>query len=249
MVRISLICLVMVSLGASSALGDREPFSEADIGRMRERAKGADVDGRAFTDLVKAKAAEMRKEAEALAATAAVNRPRPGKTGAGASASGMDFDGLVSRAGEMAQQHEQGPQLIAFVSFSVPPAALRRIVEDVSAVGGAVVFRGLPQNSVKAFQTQLLEILGTRQSAASIGVDPRLFRAFDVQRVPEFVVVSTGFDLCDGFECRSVVPPHDRLSGNVSLRYALEMVGDGSGPGSAVSRVLLRRLEQRGGGS
>jgi conjugal transfer pilus assembly protein TrbC len=34
---------------------------------------------------------------------------------------------------------------------------------------------------------------------ANIGIDPRLFRAFDVQAVPTYVAVSSDFDLCAGF--------------------------------------------------
>jgi hypothetical protein len=37
---------------------------------------------------------------------------------------------------------------------------------------------------------------------ANIGIDPRLFRAFDVQAVPTYVAVSSDFDLCAGFSAR-----------------------------------------------
>src|SRR3546814_5785758 len=72
---------------------------------------------------------------------------------------------------------------------------------------------------------------------ANIGIDPRLFRAFDVQAVPTYVAVSSDFDLCAGFSCRTKVPPHDRMIGNVTVEYALSSFAEGNGPGARVAAV------------
>ena len=83
---------------------------------------------------------------------------------------------------------------------------------------------------------------------SAVGVDPRLFRAFDVEAVPTFVVTATDFDLCDGFDCRTAVPPHDRMSGNVTLEFALDRFATGGGPAARVAaayRARLTREDQR----
>jgi conjugal transfer pilus assembly protein TrbC len=79
---------------------------------------------------------------------------------------------------------------------------------------------------------------------ASIGIDPRLFRAFDVQAVPTYVAVSSDFDLCAGFSCQTKVPPYDRMTGNVTVEYALSSFVDGRGPGARVAAVGLSNLKK-----
>ena len=80
----------------------------------------------------------------------------------------------------------------------------------------------------------------------ALGVDPRLFRAFNVTRVPQIVAVSSDFDLCDGFHCTTQLPPHDRMMGNVTLRYALETFAQGHGPGAPVAAHALQALRHGG---
>ena len=56
-------------------------------------------------------------------------------------------------------------------------------------------------------------------------------------------MLSTDFSPCDGFDCTSVVPPHDRIAGNVSVAHVLETFAGGGGPGAALARLHLARLE------
>jgi conjugal transfer pilus assembly protein TrbC len=95
---------------------------------------------------------------------------------------------------------------------------------------------------MKAFQQGLARVLDQGQETKSIGIDPRLFRAFNVTSVPAFVVVTSDFDLCDGFDCKTVAPPHDRMSGNVTVRYALEAMATGGGPGARIAATALKQL-------
>jgi conjugal transfer pilus assembly protein TrbC len=134
------------------------------------------------------------------------------------------------------------PQFIVFASLSMPPESLKPLIRDTSKAGGAVVFQGFPGNSMKAFQQGLARVLDQGQETKSIGIDPRLFRAFNVTSVPAFVVVTSDFDLCDGFDCKTVSPPHDRMSGNVTVRYALEAMATGGGPGARIAATALKQL-------
>ena len=42
----------------------------------------------------------------------------------------------------------------------------------------------------------------------------------------------------------TAVPPHDRMSGNVSAAYALETFARGGGPGALIAAQHLARLER-----
>jgi conjugal transfer pilus assembly protein TrbC len=125
----------------------------------------------------------------------------------------------------------------------MPDAALKQLVRDVASAGGVVVFRGFPNNSAKEFVARLSKVVDKGQ-LASIGIDPRLFRAFQVQAVPTYVSVSSDFDLCAGFSCTTKVPPFDRMIGNVTVEYALTTFAEGNGPGARVAAVALSNMKR-----
>lgn len=124
----------------------------------------------------------------------------------------------------------------------MPDQALKRIIAETSAAGGVVVFRGFPGNSGKAFIAAISKVVEKQQQFASIGIDPRLFRAFNVTAVPTYVVSSTDFTPCDGLTCRSDPPPFDSMVGNVTVRYALETFAQENGPGALMARTALANL-------
>ena len=41
------------------------------------------------------------------------------------------------------------------------------------------------------------------------------------------------------------VPPHDRIVGNVTTRFALETFASGGGPGARIAALHLARLEEK----
>ena len=152
---------------------------------------------------------------------------------------------MVADAGTMASEGlGEAPRFIAFASLSMPPAALRAMADDVARAGGVVVLRGLPGGSAKTLTAALAKVAGDGGKLDAVGIDPRLFRAFGIEAVPTYVVTSSDFDLCDGFDCRTQVPPHDRMSGNVSVSYALETFAQGGGPGALLASQHLARLQR-----
>ena len=106
------------------------------------------------------------------------------------------------------------------------------------------VLRGFPQGNSEAFKKRLAAIWSTRNEAGSLGIDPRLFRAFNIDAAPSFVMLSTEFSPCDGFDCTSEVPPHDRIAGNISVGEVLETFASGKGPGAELARLHLRQLSR-----
>ncbi len=233
------------------------------LGGALAQSVPADIDVAA----IRARAGEQASEAEALAATArarakaltasatgtadqgrangarltAGTRPQTAK-----SSDVFDFDGMVADAGTMAKADlGEAPRFIAFASTSMPPAALKAMMDDVPRAGGVVVFRGLTRGSAQAMTAALSRVLAPGEQRDGVGIDPRLFRAFGIETVPTYVVASSDFDLCDGFNCTTNVPPFDRISGNVTAAFALDAIAAGGGPGAKVAAQYRARLEER----
>lgn len=232
-----------LALSVSSAPLPAQNVEGVDAGRLRAQAKAQQKDAQLFADEVRRRGEAVR--AEALRTREAAMRNRmPVTIGAKPSTASLDLDQMVADAGKVATagRAQTGPRFIAFASMAMPVGSLRALIRDVGDAGGVVVFRGLPQNSAKAFTAAMGKIVVKGQKTSGIGIDPRLFRAFGVSVVPTYVVTSTDLQLCDGFSCKTALPPHDRLSGNVTTGYALERFAHGGGPGAAASRVFARRL-------
>jgi conjugal transfer pilus assembly protein TrbC len=243
----SLIAGLFIAVGSSSA----QTVEGLDLAKARARAKAQTTrDLEAFSRDIERRAEGLKGAAEQTRAGAVANRARvkagsvPGRPGAG-----VDLDEMLAGSEELARAGQgTKPRFIAFASLSMPPAALKQMMRDVSGAGGVVVFRGFPRNSVKLFMAGLSKALEPRQQLNGVGIDPRLFRAFDVTAVPTYVVVSSDFEPCDGFDCTTRVPPHDRIGGNITPAYALRTVAVGGGPGAAVAKVYLRALVAKGRG-
>ncbi|WP_323810813.1 type-F conjugative transfer system pilin assembly protein TrbC [Sphingobium baderi] len=236
-------------MGAAAVLGTAgisallaQSVEGIDVQAIKARAGNLQKEAEAFASHVKDRGDAFRNEAlavqeggiHALRAIASAQLPA-GPKGA------VDFDEIVAGAAANLERKGEAPQFIAFASLSIPPASLKQLVRDTAKAGGVVVFRGFPDNSMKAFSARLGKIVD-EQDLPNIGIDPRLFRAFDVQAVPTYVAVSSDFDPCSGFDCRTEVPPHDRMTGNVTVHYALSSFAQGDGPGARIAAVALSSL-------
>ena len=106
---------------------------------------------------------------------------------------------------------EPETSLYIFVSFSMPDDAWLLLSKEVEKTGGIFVLRGLPNNSFKQLAEKLyaLRLNGVN---ATVQVDPRLFHKYNIEKVPSFVTVDEN--------------DFDKLSGNVTLAYALEKMNN-----------------------
>ncbi|PKB25325.1 conjugal transfer pilus assembly protein TrbC [Novosphingobium kunmingense] len=224
--------------------------SDLDLEAIRARAASQAGEADALAASARARAEKLANEAKASAASAEAHGKRyvseAAKVRRPASPdSTFDFDKILADVGTMTSEGMgQAPRFIAFASTSMPPAALRAMIDDVARAGGVVVFRGLPQNSAKALTAALAKVAKPGEQLDGVGIDPRLFRAFGIEAVPAYVVTSSDFDLCDGFDCVGPLPPHDRMIGNVTAGYALETFARGGGPGALLATQHLARLER-----
>lgn len=217
-----------------------------DLKAVKARGAEATADAQTLVDAVAGKGEAHRAEAEdlrekGLAAVAAINPADLPKGPSGA----VDFDELLSGAAANTKAPMgEGPMFMVFASLSMPQASLTRLIADTSNAGGVVVFRGFPGGSTKAFAEGLKRVVTSEGQEAHIAIDPRLFRAFKVTAAPTFVAAGREYDLCDGLDCTSVTPDHDRMVGNVTVEYALESFAGGTGPGAGVARIALTRLDK-----
>lgn len=214
-----------------------------DLRAIQAKADTATADAQSFVDEIRKRSDSVASEARETVASGEANHQQyTAAQGAASNASELDRM-MASVSGKSAGG--DAPQFIVFASLSMPPESLKPLIRDTSKAGGAVVFQGFPGNSVRAFQQGIVKVVDEGQETKSIGIDPRLFRAFGITTVPAFVVVTSDFDVCDGFACKTVTPPHDRMSGNVTVRYALETFAGGGGPGARLAATALKNL---GGG-
>ena len=218
-----------------------------DVQAIKKRSADLAAEAQAFVDQVKDRGDQFREEAASIQERGTDNmRQVATKDLPRGPAGPIDFDEIVQGAAKNATRPGgEAPQFIVFASLSMPDNTLKQLVRDTAAAGGVVVFRGFPNNSARDFVARLGKVVDEGQFA-SIGIDPRLFRAFDVQAVPTYVTVSSDFDLCAGFSCSTKVPPYDRMIGNVTVEYALSTFADGNGPGAKVASVALNNFRRAG---
>jgi type-F conjugative transfer system pilin assembly protein TrbC len=118
------------------------------------------------------------------------------------------------------------PQLLIFVSTSMPMSLLRNYYKEASIYGGTLVFNGLPNGSFKELTKLILDIQETnntegKQNAGSV-IDDESFQKFGINNVPAFVLYKE--EEC--FEATSCKITYDKVIGNIGIKAALESFAD-----------------------
>lgn len=130
-----------------------------------------------------------------------------------------------------------GPDLLVFVSFSMPEASLRGLATDAARTNGVLVFRGLKDGSLK--QTiQAFEPLA--KLGASAILHPEAFTWNRIDSVPVFILGTAAGGGCDDAagSCRDSL----RIAGDASLEYILERMARASNPLAEEAERRLTRL-------
>lgn len=146
---------------------------------------------------------------------------------------------------EAAKPKWDNAQVFAFASFSMPESALRSLLAQGQDLGVPVVFRGFLNNSVYETRDALIRIFGSDEAIEGFIIDPTLYARFDVQAVPVFVATDNALTPCESAGCEDETPPpHDRLAGNVTLPYALDLFARGGGEGAEVAGDVRARSDR-----
>jgi type-F conjugative transfer system pilin assembly protein TrbC len=130
--------------------------------------------------------------------------------------------GLMGSIHEQTTRYET--QVLVFVSSSMPDTTVIRYLHQTRDIGAALVFRGLVKDSMKDMQHYLAKIVGDKKTNknSTILIDPTLFDRFSIKQVPVTVVTESEIKPCLPEGCPT--PVHHKVSGDVSLSWALGLV-------------------------
>jgi type-F conjugative transfer system pilin assembly protein TrbC len=126
--------------------------------------------------------------------------------------------------------------LLIFISSSIPKASLIRYSNDINKVGGVLALRGLIDNSFKKTVSFIYEL---NKNGTRAIIDPNSFKKFNIDHVPQILLISD--NNCQELEC-NITPLHDRISGNVTLKYALEKISKDGEFTKEKAKKLLKNL-------
>ena len=144
-------------------------------------------------------------------------------------------------ADTIAARRPASAEVLIFTSLSVPAASWRQWAQDAARSGAPLVLRGVASGGLRQTAKRILARLGSHKAA--IAIDPRLFRLFDIARVPAVVVVPGGVAPCESRGCAGdPAPPHDRIAGNIGLVAALEAIASEGEAGRETARLYLERM-------
>lgn len=134
----------------------------------------------------------------------------------------------------------RGPEIIVFMSLSVPGTSLRQWSLEAARIGAPLVLRGVGPQGLRATVKRVGAHLAEGAGAA---IDPRLFRLFEVKAVPAVAAVPGGVPPCRSRGCSAdPAPPHDLVRGNIGLEAALRIIAGEGGPGRGTARRHLTAL-------
>ena len=136
-------------------------------------------------------------------------------------------------------------RVLVFASLAMPGPSLRQVLLDADRLHAVVVFRGFLENSVFKTGDALRAALGEGETPKGFAIDPTLFNRFHVSAVPVYVVLREPLATCETEDClQDPLPAHDRLSGNIPLETALNLVAAGQGDAASTAAALLTEAAQ-----
>jgi len=98
--------------------------------------------------------------------------------------------------------------IVVFLSFAAPTSLWLEYSESLEKVEGAIVVRGLPNDSFQAFANKIFK-LRKKGVRVPISLDPKLFEKHNIEFYPTIMSISED--------------KVDKISGSISLEYALEL--------------------------
>ena len=126
------------------------------------------------------------------------------------------------------------------VSFSMPEQSLRNVMVEADRFDMPILMRGFVKNDVVATQTAIQRVFGDDAESIGFNIDPTMFTRFNVQAVPQVIVVADELLPCETQGCvGDIPPPHDVVKGNIPVQAALEIIANGDGDAAAEAKALL----------
>ena len=129
----------------------------------------------------------------------------------------------------------ENPELFYFFSFSMPRSSLQEAARESAAAGAVMVLRGLSGEDLRETASRVSEVI--EETGAQVWIEPFLFECFSVESVPQLVLA---YGHLPGANCEDL--RHIRVSGDISLPYALGLMGKED----ANAEVFIERLQENG---
>lgn len=132
------------------------------------------------------------------------------------------------------------PELMIFVSFSMPRESLLRIVEQSERTGARLIFRGFHGDKMTDMAEHISALLGKHRVEAVI--HPPAFTQFKVNQVPALVLAQS--DAGDQLDSGCAQPDrYVKVTGDVSQDYALEYIERTSPQWAATARLFGDKIK------
>ena len=132
------------------------------------------------------------------------------------------------------------PEMMIFVSFSMPRESLLRIVEQSERTGARLIFRGFYGDKMTDMATHISALLGKHRVEAVI--HPPAFSQFKVTQVPALVLAQS--DAGDQLDSGCAQPDrYVKVTGDVSQDYALEYIERTSPQWAATARLFGDKIK------
>ena len=113
--------------------------------------------------------------------------------------------------------HKESVDFYMFASLGLSDVLLRQMLDYAKNYNGVIVLRGIENNSFRQTADHIQRLAREGEEAAII-IDPTLFKRFQVEQVPSYVL--TKEEKCPvGVSCK---PSFDKITGNITPKYALE---------------------------
>jgi len=127
------------------------------------------------------------------------------------------------------------PEMMIFVSFSMPRESLLRIVKQSERTGARLIFRGFNGDKMTDMSKRISALLGNHRVEAVI--HPPAFTQFKVNQVPALVLAQS--DAGDKLDSGCAQPDrYVKVTGDVSQDYALEYIERTSPQWAATARLF-----------
>jgi type-F conjugative transfer system pilin assembly protein TrbC len=120
--------------------------------------------------------------------------------------------------------------IMVFISFSMPNNMILEYIEEAKRYNAVLVLRGFIKSesgkqSIPLTVQKISDI--TNKRGANVIIHPKMFELFQIDKAPAIVRVRGNFECLDnGSLCDERNVLYDKVTGSVSLSYALELFND-----------------------
>ncbi len=150
------------------------------------------------------------------------------------------LSGLVS-TNSQATIDKTGDILI-FISFSMPDENIKSWLIEANTIGASVILRGLIDNNWLKTLARTNSLLKD-DNRGGVQIDPELFQDFNITQVPAVVIVAPSSTPCRTQTTCNSYGRFDVITGNISMRYALEKLQADGDISQETARAALAKLD------